>query len=458
MHTRLIEENMKNKILVSICITVISIIVIFSVLFFFLTTRFYGNTKINGIDCSFSTVEQARKRINEQAASNEIYIKFANGVQYTILGKDIDLCLNNKQELEKILNSRKLKGFLEEKEYTLENSFSFNEEKLENYLKSLPEFNEKSVSAKDAFINFNKENHTVDIIPETIGNVENVEDAFNTAKEILQDGKMILDFTVCPEIISTNEELINNKNTINNILKTTVYYKLRNGKTVTLDWENWIKEDKQGKWNIEINNNLKDFVDSLATEVSKMNTTCTFNATEIGNITLNLRKSLREQLDTTTETERIKKFLGTGQTYNVEPTYIESTYPKALSNYLEIDLTRQKVWLYRNGKCIVSGNCVSGSVSGGHSTPTGMFYLDNKTTKTYLKGRNNDGTKYNTFVNYWMPFNGGIGLHDATWRSRFGGSIYKNNGSHGCINLPYSVAKKIYENINYSTLIIIYKS
>ena len=87
-----------------------------------------------------------------------------------------------------------------------------------------------------------------------------------------------------------------------------------------------------------------------------------------------------------------------------------------------------------------------------------MFYLDTKTTKTYLKGRNNDGSKYSSFVNYWMPFNGAVGLHDATWRSKFGGNIYKYNGSHGCINLPYSVAKKIYENINFNTLIIIYKS
>lgn len=38
-------------------------------------------------------------------------------------------------------------------------------------------------------------------------------------------------------------------------------------------------------------------------------------------------------------------------------------------------------------------------------------------------------------------------MHDAKWRSSFGGSIYKTGGSHGCINLPHSVAKKIYENI-----------
>ena len=57
-----------------------------------------------------------------------------------------------------------------------------------------------------------------------------------------------------------------------------------------------------------------------------------------------------------------------------------------------------------------------------------------------------DGPGYSTPVTYWMPFNGGIGLHDATWRSSFGGNIYKTNGSHGCVNLPYNMAKIIYEN------------
>ena len=55
-----------------------------------------------------------------------------------------------------------------------------------------------------------------------------------------------------------------------------------------------------------------------------------------------------------------------------------------------------------------------------------------------------------------MRFNGCIGLHDATWRNSFGGSIYKNNGSHGCINLPYNVASKIYYCIKVGDPIVCY--
>ena len=66
------------------------------------------------------------------------------------------------------------------------------------------------------------------------------------------------------------------------------------------------------------------------------------------------------------------------------------------------------------------------------------------------------GADYETPVAFWMPFNGNIGMHDATWRKTFGGSIYKMNGSHGCINLPYSVAEKIYNTIDQGYAVLVY--
>ena len=59
-------------------------------------------------------------------------------------------------------------------------------------------------------------------------------------------------------------------------------------------------------------------------------------------------------------------------------------------------------------------------------------------------------------VSYWMPFNGNIGMHDASWRSSFGGDIYKTNGSHGCINLPVSVAQELYGYVEKGTPVICY--
>ncbi len=66
------------------------------------------------------------------------------------------------------------------------------------------------------------------------------------------------------------------------------------------------------------------------------------------------------------------------------------------------------------------------------------------------------GQGYRTPVSYWMPFNNNIGMHDAGWRKSFGGNIYKTNGSHGCINLPYSIAEEIYGYIEQGTPVICY--
>lgn len=83
----------------------------------------------------------------------------------------------------------------------------------------------------------------------------------------------------------------------------------------------------------------------------------------------------------------------------------------------------------------------------GWTTPEGLYTLYYKERDRVLRGpKRADGTySYESPVSYWWPFNGGIGLHDANWRGKFGGEIYKNNGSHGCINIPPKTAAVIFE-------------
>ena len=123
-------------------------------------------------------------------------------------------------------------------------------------------------------------------------------------------------------------------------------------------------------------------------------------------------------------------------------------------NQVEINLSSQNVKFVRNGEVIWSAPCVTGGP--GYRTPTGIFNINYKTMNTVLKGKNADGTDYESPVRYWMPFNGNIGMHDANWRSSFGGNIYKTNGSHGCINLPPSVAKELYGYVEKGTPVICY--
>lgn len=121
------------------------------------------------------------------------------------------------------------------------------------------------------------------------------------------------------------------------------------------------------------------------------------------------------------------------------------------NTYVEINLTSQHLYFYVKGKLVVQSDFVSGNAAKGWSTPAGAYSITYKQRNATLKGQG-----YATPVSYWMPFNGGIGLHDANWRKTFGGTIYKTNGSHGCVNLPPAVAKTIYENISAGDPVLCY--
>lgn len=137
--------------------------------------------------------------------------------------------------------------------------------------------------------------------------------------------------------------------------------------------------------------------------------------------------------------------------------YEVSTYgPYPYKKYVLIDISDQRLLYYENGSVRVDSPVVTGN-AGNHNTPTGTFSLVGKSRNETLKGVEDDGvTEYASFVNFWMPFIGqSIGMHDATWRGSFGGTIYRGNGSHGCVNMPYAKAQALYGMISIGTPVIV---
>ena len=128
--------------------------------------------------------------------------------------------------------------------------------------------------------------------------------------------------------------------------------------------------------------------------------------------------------------------------------YEESPWKKKLGRYIDVDLSAQFARLFdSSGKVIWESAFVSGDMYEGRQTITGTYQLYAHLPGQVLVGLdyNNDGQPdYESYVNFWMPFYGGYGLHDATWRDSFGGDLYMYNGSHGCINLPYDKAEQLF--------------
>lgn len=120
--------------------------------------------------------------------------------------------------------------------------------------------------------------------------------------------------------------------------------------------------------------------------------------------------------------------------------------------YIEVDISDQKLYYYVNNELVVETPIITG-YDNKHDTRLGSFQIYEKTKGRYLAGED-----YRVWVDYWMRFDKGIGLHDASWRHGvFGGEIYKKNGSHGCVNMPSDKAAYVYENAKMKTRVLVHK-
>lgn len=200
---------------------------------------------------------------------------------------------------------------------------------------------------------------------------------------------------------------------------------------------------------------ISAYVDSLAEKYDTYGEDREFKTTSGKTVTVS-GGNYGWKMDRTATAEALTTFLEQGTSGEVEPVWTQKAAQHGDddigSSYAEVDLDEQHVYLYIDGKCVVSTDCVSGkAIDSGRFTPDGTFRLLYRKSPAVLKGAD-----YESPVTYWMPFNGGIGFHDATWRSKFGGEIYLTAGSHGCINLPVSEAKKIYANVYAGMPVVVF--
>ena len=152
------------------------------------------------------------------------------------------------------------------------------------------------------------------------------------------------------------------------------------------------------------------------------------------------------------EREPVYQYLGAWG----DPLYLKRNGTDDLAGtYVEVSISAQHMWYYIDGALFIESDVVTGDTTLGQDTQTGVFPLAFKESPSTLRGGEGK-KKYTTKVQYWMPFYEGQGLHDAWWKTVFGGTEYIGNGSHGCVNLPPSVAEAVYNNIQPGTAIIIY--
>ena len=219
--------------------------------------------------------------------------------------------------------------------------------------------------------------------------------------------------------------------------------------------QDWLEVDD--KFNVTFNlEKVRSYIDSIARIYNTFGKTRDF-VNHDGKIIEVSGGDYGWLMDRAAETTRLIELIQAGKNVQVEPTYSQTARSRNTNDignsYIEIDLTLQHVWVYKDGKLVADTNCVTGNSSRGFDTPTGIYQITYKERNATLKGEN-----YSSDVNYWMPFYYNVGLHDAPWRNSFGGSIYKRSGSHGCVNLPPKIAEIVFANIEKGTPVVCYSS
>ena len=179
-----------------------------------------------------------------------------------------------------------------------------------------------------------------------------------------------------------------------------------------------------------------------------------FTMTGGGEITLE-KGNYGTQLDKKAEVKWLSDALAQRKNETHVPAYIREAYARGENDigetYIEINMTKQKLWFYVDGKVEIETPIVTGNMMRRRATPEGVYYVYGKQKNRILRGPG-----YASHVNYWMPVKGGVGIHDALWRDEFGGEIYKKEGSHGCINLPLEAAEELYGMIEVGVPVVMY--
>ena len=426
---------------------------------------YFPNTTINGLDVSGLTPDEVKKQITDETSGYTMTLQERGGENEAIRGSDIDLHPEFDGTLEKILENQSplAWGFHIGRyvDYTIDTMAVFDDAKLSAVVSGLKCLTpEKAVAPQNAYISNYISGTGYEIVPEEQGaspDPQLLSDAVKNAILNFQENLSLEDAQVYekPQITAESEALNAELAAWNKYVHTTVTYRFGSRNEV-LDGEKihtWLVSDGQGGVLLD-ESKIGEYVSWLAQTYNTAYKPKSLK-TSYGQ-TVTISKSVYGwKINQKEETEALKQLLLSCESQEREPVYSQTAAVHDENDYgntyVEINLTAQHLFFYKEGKLVIESDFVSGNESRGWSTPAGAYPLTYKQRNATLKGQN-----YATPVSYWMPFNGGIGMHDAYWRSSFGGKIYKTNGSHGCINLPPAVAKTVYENISAGMPVLCY--
>ena len=449
------EQGSKNRKFLVPCILLAALAVFVTIAYatgvFYYKEHFFANTIINNVSADGLDADTMVQNLQSEYDSYTLEVCGREGeVLQTLRADEIDLTIVIADEVDSLLEEQdEYSWFLQwtsQHELKCSYEITYDENKAREVIQSWPILDENNMEApQDAYLSeYSSEIKGYEIIPETAGTVLDAERAEALILEGLDELASQVSLADCytsAAVTSADAALIARRDALNKLTGARICYDW-NGREVIVDGDlihEWIVEDGE---NITVDEEkVAEFVKEQASAYDTFGKKKEFT-TATGE-TLTLDSAYGWRTDRAAESQELLALILEGSQADREPVYSIQGYVKGEDDiggsYVEIDLSNQHLYLWIEGEVVLETDFVSGNVSAGNTTPPGIFGLTYKTRDAVLRGAD-----YATPVKYWMPFNGNIGMHDASWRRSFGGDIFMTSGSHGCINLPSSKASEIY--------------
>lgn len=432
--------------------------------------KFLPNTLINTIDVAGMTTEEASYTLLHNQHAGDLRLTDHNGKEVIFNAADFDAsysiptgALNEAAEESPYSWFNKLFGSTE---YKISYDYNYNPDKLRALLQNYDWGSEVSQNAR--IVRSDSGEFTIE--RETQGDQFDVDMLMNYLNEQLADGKVMLTMEdsgcyapYAAEI--TADTLEGELDLFNSYSKCTITYDFDDRKKkvdsgMIVDWIMTLPDGsvmKDGDGGVLFNREeVAAFVKQMAAETDTYGTSRSFYATLDGWITVpwngDYSSNYGWQIDQDATTEQLIGLMREGKSATVEPEYKQRALCRGVDDigttYVEVDISAQHLWVYKNNVVVLEDDIVSGTETNPERrTPRGICQIWSHESPRKLGTMAVQG--YETWVDYWMPFNYlGCGFHDLG-RGAYGGSIYMYNGSHGCINMRHSSAKEMY-NITFN--------
>lgn len=452
----------KIGIIVGSCLAALLVIYLGFSLYF--QNHFYFRSTVNGVGTSGSSAQRALEKITAKADSYELAVIDENGKKEVIFPADVDLTINiQKKEIERLVVEQNgfawVKYLFVPKHYVIDDMITFDEEKLAQKMETLNCVQNPDVTLTQN-ATFVYKDQKFQVLDEVYGNQIDEEKFQKILAKALENLWEELDLKkdncyVQPFVKSDSPELKEAVKTMNAYTDVTITYQVGNEKET-------IPKDNIASWlytgdALEVRfheDAMQEFVQSMAKKYNTYGKAKSLKTSYGPTVTVP-GGNYGWKIDVNGEVAQLISDISARKDVKRDFVYSVKAHSRGENDYgdsyVEINLTAQHMFLYKNGQKILETDFVSGDLSEGNGTHVGAYKVTYKERNAVLKGRD-----YRTPVAYWMPFNGGEGMHDANWRRTFGGQIYKTNGSHGCINMPSPMAAKLYENIEAGFPVLVY--